>query len=216
MGTPRDDRGIMTLVGVAVAIFGLVYAVGRASMPTFRSTAERILASSTTEAPAPGTESAALIEALNRERLSHGVPAVVDVMGAVEARYAFGRADAPPVWIPLQGEAPEPGDGFPIDVHVRFIAAEATLTLVAEMAEAGVLRTDGMTVVLSADGRSYVADAGDCALELARSGYASVINQWVGEVIVPYFAGQLVCSDVSEIRSGESISFAAVFDYEDH
>lgn len=220
MAASGDDRGAETIAFVAMvlSLFGLIYVVGRASIPTFRSAAEEILAeaSATSEAPPPDAAEAVLLDDLRRQRLSESVPAVIDVMGAVDARYALEQAHAPTVWIPLQGDPPEPGEGFPIDVDVRFSTADTTLTVVAGEAEAGVARTDRMTVVLTTGGRSFVADAGECALELGRSGYASLLNPWVGEIIVPFFDGQIRCADVADIRSGETVSFAAVFDYEDH
>jgi hypothetical protein len=38
----------------------------------------------------------------------------------------------------------------------------------------------------------------------------------VGEIIVPFFEGQIQCVDVADLRSGETVTFAVVFDYEDH
>ncbi|HSM01508.1 MAG TPA: hypothetical protein VK960_03565 [Acidimicrobiia bacterium] len=214
MSSHRDDMGVAALIGLVLAVFGLVYVVGRASIPTFPSVAEGILATSSTEASLAGVRDAGLVEALHRERLSSGFPAVMDVMGAVDARLAFPHADAPTVWRPLQGERPDLADGIPIDVDVRYATSDITFRLLAGAAEPGVLQTDRMTVVLTMGGRSFVAGTGDCSLELSRSGYAPFIRPGVVEVVVPYFDGEIRCVDVAEIRSGDTISFTAAFGYE--
>jgi hypothetical protein len=178
--------------------------------------AELVDGRSPTNASQPADSSAALLDTLRVEQLSLGVPALLEVGGEVEGRFALGSAQASPVWIPLQGDPPEPGEGFPVDVHVRFLAADATLTVVADQAEAGVARSDRLTVILTTEGRTFASRSGQCSLELTSAGHAGQTNPWVGLIIVPYYSGQVRCTDVGDLRTGDTISFVAVFTYDSH
>ena len=211
----RDD--FLAALAAFLVLFGLIYAVGRALIPTFRSTLEELAAGTTaTGATGPADSHVALLDSLRVERLSLGVPALLEVDGDVVGRFALGSAHAPPVWIPLQGDPPEPGQGFPVDVQVRFLADDATLTVVADRAEAGVLRSDRLTVILTTDGRTFASHPGQCSLELTTAGYAGETNPWVGLIIVPYYTGQVRCTRVGDLRSADTVSFVAVFSYDAH
>jgi hypothetical protein len=211
----QGDDLLAALVAFLV-VFGVIYAVGRASIPTFQSTLEKMAAGTTATGAEQADSHAALLDALRVERLALGVPALIEVEGEVEGRFALGSAHAPPVWIPLQGDPPEPGQGFPVDVQVRFLAANATLTVVADQAEAGVLRSDRLTVILTTDGRTFASYPGQCSLELTTAGHAGETNPWVGLIIVPYYTGQVRCTDVGDLRSDDTVSFVAVFSYDSH
>lgn len=215
---PRNQSSDLFAALVAfVVVFGVIYAVGRASIPTFRSTMAEVLVEATPpSAPEPDDSLAGLFDALRVEQLSMGVPALVEVDGGIVGRFALGTAQAPPVWIPLQGDPPEPGEGFPVDIDVRFHAADAMLTVVADQAEAGVSRSDRLTVILTTAGRTFASQSGDCSLELTSAGYAGETNPWVGLIIVPYYTGQIRCTDVADVRSDDSVSFVAVFAYDSH
>jgi hypothetical protein len=214
----RRNRGddLRAALVAFLIVFSLIYAVGRALIPTFRSTLQELAAGTTTGASGQADPHAALLDALRVERLSLGVPALLEVDGEVEGRFALGSAHAPPVWIPLQGDPPEPGQGFPVDIQVRFLAADATLTVVADQAEAGVLHSDRLTVILTTDGRTFASQPGQCSLELTTAGYAGETNPWVGLIIVPYYTGQVRCTEVGDLRSDDTVSFVAVFSYDSH
>jgi hypothetical protein len=219
MKAGRRTRGndLFAALVAFLVVFGVIYAVGRASIPTFRSTmADLVDGRSATSSPEPADSYAALLDALRVEQAFLGVPALLEVDGEVEGRFALGSAEAPPVWIPLQGDPPEPGQGFPVDVHVRFLAAAATLTVVADQAETGVVRSDRLTVILTTEGRTFASRAGQCSLELTSAGHAGETNPWVGLIIVPFYAGQVRCTDVGDLRSDDTISFVAVFSYDSH
>jgi hypothetical protein len=224
MGTKRSRGGDLLAALITFSlVFGVTYIAGRAFMPSFRSGIAGLVAEAANgarppseAAPDSADSDSILLADLRVDLTSLGAPAVIDVAGAIDGRYVLEHADAPVVWVPLRGEAPEPGEGFPIDVDIRFSAADTTLTVVADQAEAGVPRSERLTVVLTTAGRSFVAHPGECSLELLRSGYSTQSNPYVGEIIVAFFTGQVLCRDVGDIRSGETVSFTAVFDYEAH
>jgi hypothetical protein len=224
MGALRRNRGgdLLAAVVAFLLVFSVTYIAGRASMPSFRSSIAELMAEAQRQRPSSETtpdaveSDSTLLTELRVELTALRAPAVMELVGAIDGRYVLEHADAPVVWVPLRGAPPEPGEGFPIDIDIRFSAADTTLTLVANQAEAGVPRSEGLTVVLTTAGRSFVAHPGECSLELHRSGYATQSNPYVGEIIVAFFTGQVLCRDVGDIRSGETVSFTAVFDYEAH
>jgi hypothetical protein len=89
--------------------------------------------------------------------------------------------------------------------------------VIAGQAVTGRERKEGLAIVFTIDGQSFISKAGDCALELSRSGYHLDLTPTgaAGLVIAtPYFTGHIICEDVADIRSGDTISLVAVFRYE--
>jgi hypothetical protein len=89
--------------------------------------------------------------------------------------------------------------------------------VIARQAVTGPARTERLTIGFTVDGQSFISKAGDCALELSRSGYHLDLTPTgaAGLVIAtPYFTGHVICKEVADIRSGDTISFVALFRYE--
>jgi hypothetical protein len=122
----------------------------------------------------------------------------------------------PYVWVPSDESDAYTTDG-PVDVHANYSRGVATLSVIAGQVVTGPVRTEALTVLFTIDGQSFASKSGDCALELSRSGYHLDLTPTgaAGLVIAtPYFTGHVVCRDVADIRSADTVSFSAVFRYE--
>jgi hypothetical protein len=196
---------LVALMGFGV-VFALVYVTGRALLPS-SDLAELVAQSADTEH--------VLLDDLRADLSALGrSAAVIEVSGAVAGRSVLDNANVPYVFERLGAEADPYGPGMPIDLDVRYSSRGVTLAMIIPQVEPGVVRIEGMTIVFTVEGRSFNARAGDCMVELTRSGYllgetaSSFVLAW------PYFAGQVTCEEVRELRSDDTVSFTAVFHYD--
>jgi hypothetical protein len=203
----RDVR--IALVGFGV-VFSLVYVVGRMFLPSFGSSLAQLVAERE-------ESETALLDDLRVDLVALTDAAVIEWSGAFHGRSVLDRVTVPYVWVPAGPETDAFVPDGPVDIHASYSRGGGALSVVAEEAVAGPLRTAAMTVVFTIDGHSFVAKSGECALELSRSGYILDLTPTgaAGLVIAtPYFAGHVICEGVADIRSGDTISFTAVFRYE--
>ncbi|HAX82294.1 MAG TPA: hypothetical protein DCY40_07000 [Actinobacteria bacterium] len=150
-----------------------------------------------TEQTTSGRDPVAEVEALPESA------AVIDASGFVEERlvlYYFVRS--------FQWSRP---DGSSNDVDVKYQGSGAELTVLVRGITVGVPRTDRMTIVLTLDGKTFNAHPGDCTLIFTRFEYFA--SHADPTRLVPSFAAELQCSDLSALRSGETLSLIAAFDY---
>lgn len=195
-------------LGVVVIAFWLVFSaaflVGRASMP---STSLLSTAVGGSESPLLG-ELRTDLAALGRSA------AAIEVTGAIAGRWVLDNPNVPYEFVPLGAEADPYRPGTPIDLDVRYESDGVTLAMVIRQLGPGIVRTEAMTILVAVEGRSFNAHAGDCTVEPTRSGYLPEQTPSGFALYWPYFAGHATCTAIADIRSGETISFTAVFEYE--
>lgn len=207
----RGHRALRDL-GVGLIGFALILAVshtvGRAMVPSFPQALGNI------EIPrvGDGGSSEVSVVSLRADLAPLERPvALLQASGAVDGRLLLDRGESQGgIFLP---EDYEEGDELLlVDVNVRFSGSGSALTVVADQMPTDQPRSEGMTVVLTSGQQTFTAGRGACTLELVESGYTVLSRPW-GQVLVPHFAGSLVCDEVSELRSGDLVSFIAVFDY---
>jgi hypothetical protein len=190
-----------------LVVFATVYIVGRAAMPVFRSALGDIELADAGD----GGAGEVSVVALRADLAPFERPvALLQASGAVDGRVLLGHGEAQGGFF-LPDDFEE-GSVVPVDVNVRFSGSGAVLTLIADQMPVDEPRSEGMTVVLTSGGQTFNAARGACTLELIDSGYSILSRPW-GQVLTPHFAGHLACGEVSELRSGNLVSFVAVFDY---
>ena len=182
----------LTAASIAIGLVVLTtYVASRALIP---SAAPPDGAPETTSGRDPVAEVEALPESA----------AVIDASGFVDARlvlYYFVRS--------FQQESRP--DGSSNDVDVKYRGSGAELTVLVRGITVGVPRTDRMTIILTLDGKTFNVHPGDCTLTFSRFEYFA--SHADPTRLVPSFAAELQCSDLSALRSGETLSLIAAFDY---
>lgn len=129
--------------------------------------------------------------------------------GVIEGRLVFDRGESlHNVFAVDIGE----GEELTMDVNARFTGGDATLTIVSDALARGEVRSEGVSVVLVAQGMTFFSQAGMCTIELQDLGFKTE-NSIYGQLLVPFFEGHLTCADLSEIRSGELVGLTAVFEF---
>ncbi|HSM02613.1 MAG TPA: hypothetical protein VK960_09290 [Acidimicrobiia bacterium] len=203
-------RRLLRDVGAATVAFVIVFAAGylggRAAMPAFRAAVGDV----PLEADA-GTGEVSIVS-LRADLAAAELPAaVLASTGVVEAQMLLDRGESlvSGLFLPSEDE-PEA-----IDLNTRFTGGDASLTIKADQMAREEARTEGMTIVLTANGMTFNPRAGMCTLELRDFGFTTVQRPW-GQASLPWYGGSLTCRDVPELRSGEPLSFTAVFEYRSH
>jgi hypothetical protein len=211
MNAARRSRRVARDVSAAslafLVVFAVAYVVGRAAMPGLPFAPGDL---SLEGAGDSGTSIASLradLVALD----SSG--AVVATSGAVEAKLTLDRAESQVPWNWADEVADL--DEITLDLHLRLTGSDGTLTIKTDQIGRDEPRTDRMTVVFTTGGMTFNPRSGMCSLELRDVGYTTEQRPW-GEISLPRFDGQLVCTDVPELRSGDAVTFWAVFAYQDH
>ncbi|MEX0825989.1 MAG: hypothetical protein WD184_04440 [Acidimicrobiia bacterium] len=197
------------LIGFGV-VFAFVFIVGRIFLPSSGLGIAQVVAQGADQETSLLDELGVELAALNQDG------AVIEWSGAIAGRSVLDHVSIPFVWVPSDATGAYMRDG-PVDVNARYSRGGGTLAVIAGQAMAGQARTAAMTVLFTIDGQSFTSRSGDCSLELSRSGYHLDLTPTgaAGLVIAtPYFTGHVICKDVAEIRSGETVSFTAVFRYE--
>ena len=199
----------------ATVAFALVFAVGylggRAAVPSFRVAADGIPAAE--ETPGESKPEEVSIESLLADLASpEHPPAALAAFGAVEMRVVFDGVQSLATNALLLPTDDEPEA---IDLHVRFTTGDTTLTVKADQVARGEARTDTMTIVLTSDGMTFNPRAGMCTLELRDFGFTTIQRPW-GLASIPWYGGSLICADVPELRSDETVSFTMVFELGGH
>ena len=128
--------------------------------------------------------------------------AVMYASGAVEGRLLFDGIVPHFEWGPGQ-------DTSSNDIDVQYRGSKIQFTLVAKGVIVGDARTDRITAVLTAEGKTFFAHAGECELRVTRFEYLEPTDGT--SRLVPSFAGVMTCA-VSEVRSGEPLSYTVAFD----
>ena len=190
------QRGGRDLLIGALAI-GLVisatYLVGRVSLPPSSAPPDITQASPmTSRALDPAAEVAARPEVL----------AVIDASGAVEGRLLLDRA------VP-NAQIHSGPDGSSDDIDIKYEGAGATLRLLAPAITVGVARTDRMTLLVTYEGKTFNAHPGDCVLMVSRFEY---LHSAGFSRLTASFVAELTCTEIADIRSGDTLSFTAVID----
>ena len=205
--TLRRDL-LVAVIGFGV-VFALVYAMGTAFLPA--SERAGLVAQS-------ADSEHALLDELMASLADRADAAVIEVAGEVSVRSVLSTAESPFLWVPQDTPPEEHRPGGPVDVDVRYTGGGLTLAIQADRMVEGLARTEGWTILLTMDGHSFNAHAGECTVELTRSGSvldptptgaAGLLLAW------PYFVGHVTCREISDIRSPGTVSFTAAFNYGD-
>ena len=190
MGSIR--RGGRDLLAGALAI-GLVisatYLAGRVSLPPPDNTQADETTSGELD---PAAEVAARPEVL----------AVIDASGAVEGQLLLNR-------IVPNAQVQSRPDGSSDDIDIKYEGPEATLRLLAPAITIGVARTDRMTLLVTYEGKTFNAHAGDCVLMISRFEY---LHSTGFPQLTASFAAELTCTEIADMRSDDTLSFTAVID----
>ncbi len=190
MGSIR--RGGRDLLAGALAI-GLVisatYLAGRVFLPPPDNTQAN---ETTSRALDPAAEVAARPEVL----------AVIDASGAVEGRLLLDRT------VP-NAQIHSGPDGSSDDIDIKYEGAGATLRLLAPAITVGVARTDRITLIVTYEGKTFNAHPGDCVLMISRFEY---LHSAGFPRLTASFVAELTCTEIADIRSGDTLSFTAVID----
>jgi hypothetical protein len=113
------------------------------------------------------------------------------------------------------GTSVDPAVEPPLWVRMRFDGSR-TLTVIAEAGvEVGRPRVEDMTVVLVIDGETFTNGAGFCELVVHEAEFdrGATIRQGSYRAVSAF--GELSCTGVEEIRTGERLSFSAAFTLND-
>jgi hypothetical protein len=131
-----------------------------------------------------------------------GPDAIIVTSGSVEGRFVLdGRL---PFWV---GAGPDPASK---DVDILYQGSGAQLKLLARGITVGEPVTDGFTAVFTLDGKTFFPKPGDCTLTITRFEYLQPTDGT--PQLVPTFAGELTCTDLTDIRSGTTLSYTGAFD----
>jgi hypothetical protein len=131
-----------------------------------------------------------------------GPDAIIVTSGSVEGRFVLdGRL---PFWV---GAGPDPASK---DVDILYQGSGAQLKLLARGITVGEPVTDGFTAVFTLDGKTFFPKPGDCTLTITRFEYLQPTDG--APQLVPTFAGELTCTDLTDIRSGTTLSYTGAFD----
>ncbi|HSM02612.1 MAG TPA: hypothetical protein VK960_09285 [Acidimicrobiia bacterium] len=222
MRTERRGRRVIRDVVAAAAAFMIVFAVayvsGRASIPVEIEAAAD--AAAIGEVPTGGSAvmgddafsdpAEASLESLQAQLAAMDPPAaLLAATGAVEGRLVLdGGESVSSNFLPVGDHDDEE---LAMDVNARFSGTDATFTVVADALQIGKPKTESVSVVLSIQGLMFFSQAGMCTVELLDLGY-TLEQSIYGRLSVPYFEGHLACDGVPELRSGEPLSFTAVFE----
>ena len=198
---------MVALIGFAV-VFSVVYAFGRLFIPSFGpSQLAGVLA---TQGEASQSAGSRLLHDLHADLLTlPGSAAVVEVSGVISQRFVLVNLDSFGL---LLGEGLPTVDS-PIDLKLSLSGQGATLSIVSKgVVLGGPQRVARMTVVFSTGGMTFYPLADNCVLELLES---ALLIRAVGDgqMWLADYLGQVSCSDVPEIRSGQLIDFTAVYRY---
>jgi hypothetical protein len=197
------------LIGFGV-VFTIVFVVGRMFLPSSGLGIAQVVAQGADQQTSLLEELGLELAGLNEDG------AVIEWSGAIAGRSVLDHLTIPFEWVPTEETGDYRPDG-PVDMSARFSRGGGTLSVIAGQAVAGQVRTEALTILLTIDGQSFTSKAGDCTLELSRAGYNVDLTPTgaAGLVIAtPYFTGHVTCEDVTDIRSGDTVSFTAVFKYE--
>ena len=199
-----------------VTVFAISYVAGRAFLPL----EVEVLAQGgdQPQADEPVTESIELgpssLAALYEETDEfHHVGAVAEVAGTVNGRFVLDRFEWDE-WI--DHGVPE---GPLLDLDATYLGEGATVRISARQMEEGVPRTDGLTVILNADGKAFNAQPGDCSLELVSLEFVELPGRLGMTGLperrnMPRYTGEILCNGVADLRGEGSVSFALVFVYD--
>lgn len=131
-----------------------------------------------------------------------GPDAIVVTSGSVEERLVLdGRL---PFWV---GAGPDPASK---DVDILYQGSGAQLKLVARGITVGETMTEGFTAVFTVDGKTFIPKPGNCTLTITRFEYLEPTDGTTQ--LVPTFAGELTCADLTDIRSGADLAYTGAFD----
>ena len=138
--------------------------------------------------------------------------AVLEASGVSQGRFVLGLSEGG-----INTGWGETGDvSLPPPWHIRakYEGAGWTLTLVAHHLEIGVSRFDGMTLVITNEGRTFGINSGFCELRLLHVPYDMMDVPWQdgGYLYQPQSAlGRVSCVGLAAVRTGEILSFDAFF-----
>ncbi|MEX1208511.1 MAG: hypothetical protein WEE36_07910 [Acidimicrobiia bacterium] len=204
----------MDLLAAVVAfwvIFSVAYVFGRISVPSFRAPS---VASVVAGGEGLGQDGGTLLLDDIHLQLA-GIPgsaAIVAASGAVDGRFVLDHVDSAGVEF-RQGGPPDLT--LPVALKVKLSGGGATLSIVGRevVLGGGPQQISQMTIVFTAEGKTFLPEAGDCVLEFLDSG---LVVEEVGEgrSYHPSIIGQVSCSAVAALRTGETVSFSAAFRYE--
>jgi hypothetical protein len=203
----------MDLLAAVVAfwvIFSVAYVFGRISVPSFRAPSA---ASVVAGGEGLGQDGGSLLLDDIRHQLA-GIPgsaAIVAASGAVDGRFVLDHVDFAG-FVLFEGL---PDFDQPIGVKVNLSGGGATLSIIARgvVLGGGPQEISRMTIVFTAEGKTFLPEAGDCVLEFLDSGLV-IEEVGGGQSYHPSVIGQVSCSAVAALRTGETVSFTAAFRYQ--
>lgn len=207
-------------IGVAILGFALImgvsYTLGRALVPAFpQALGDLDLSPTTTVGEGGGVLT---LEEMHEEVAADDFPAVayVQVEGAIEGAFRLNLTD----YREWQDEGVVEGPTLDLDMkyYSGYDTNEPTLTITARGLEVGSPRTERYTVVLSQGVHTFLADPGQCSIELLDLRFTTLPPAFGSassdDRTMPVFLAQAVCEGVEVLRGDDTVSFTVVFDYD--
>jgi hypothetical protein len=193
MGTVRRIGRDVVAGSVAIGlVVAATYLASRAFIPS--------ASPDTTEA---SRETPTAADALAEVAELFGSNAVIYASGALEQRLILDGKIPSIVF----GPGPDPSS---YDIDIQYQGSGTQLTLAAKGITVGEPRTDRILLVLTIDGMNFNAHSGDCTLLVTHFEYSQSSDGT--SRLIASFSGALACTDLSELRSDQTLSFTGAFD----
>jgi hypothetical protein len=201
----------------AAAVFGVVFGLGRLSHPPAWLPSPGVVAAATDTGDVPDSgptggeaDTAASIPVLQAiVDDMYGFGAAVSATGAIEDRLVFGDVDHFSLTPTLSCDDVTCTDGPPTAMSIAYIGDGIKLTIIASVPDGSGPFSDGVTPVLAAGAQSFIAHSGDCTMEFSSFKFGAPEGRFAQQRAD--VAGQMTCTDVADVRSGETVSYTAVF-----
>jgi hypothetical protein len=204
-------------IGFAV-ILAVSYTLGRAIVPSFPQALGDVDLGPTTTSGQTGGNGLLTVEQMRADVADDDFPAVafLQTSGALEGRFRLNLTD----YRGWQDEGVEEGPTLDLDMkyYSGFEPDDPVLTITASGLEVGAQHTEGYTVLVSWEAKTFIAQPGQCTIELLDLRFTTLPPPFgsasTEDRTMPAFAGQAACVDVKELRTDETISLTVVFDYD--
>ncbi len=118
--------------------------------------------------------------------------AALDATGAVTGGHHFDHVDG------FSLLEVEPGS---YEIRLRLLGGTTVLLIAAGAVPVGEVQSEGFSVTVSAPGKTFNSEAGECSLEITSI-----------DTVIPRIAGWVECRQLTDSRGGAALSFLAAFD----
>jgi len=202
----------------AAAVFALVFGLGRLSHPPSWLPSPGVVAATTDTGSVPDagqidgggdtTASVPVLQAIVDDMFGFG--SAITATGAVEGRLIFGDVDH----FDFTTEPPRNCEGdacLSTDprMSIAYIGEGAKFTVIATVTDTSGSFSEGVTPVLAVGAQTFIAHSGDCTMTLSSFAYGGEPGRFAQQQAD--VAGQMTCTDVADVRSGETVTYTAVF-----